>query len=231
MTDNNAMPDGLPPGLDGDEALAAEYVVGVLDDDARRACTARTEHEPAFAALVATWEARLADLNGEIAEVVPPARVKTALDARLFGAATAKKPGLWASLAFWRGLSAVAAAAAVALALITLLPNQLSPPGDQLIAALAPNDSDLQFVALYDTGTGELNVTRVAGKQPADRDLELWLIVGDDPPASLGLIGTPTVDRPLTAGVTLAVSVEPIGGSPTGAPTGPVVALGAVQKI
>lgn len=33
----------------------------------------------------------------------------------------------------------------------------------------------------------------------------------------------------LKAGITLAVSIEPIGGSPTGLPTGPVVASGKLS--
>ena len=34
----------------------------------------------------------------------------------------------------------------------------------------------------------------------------------------------------LQQGATIAISVEPPGGSPTGAPTGPVVASGALTK-
>jgi anti-sigma-K factor RskA len=38
----------------------------------------------------------------------------------------------------------------------------------------------------------------------------------------------PAMARQLGAGITLAVSVEPIGGSPTGLPTGPVIAAGSL---
>jgi anti-sigma-K factor RskA len=35
----------------------------------------------------------------------------------------------------------------------------------------------------------------------------------------------------LGEGAALAISLEPKGGSPTGAPTGPVVALGALKRF
>ena len=71
------------------------------------------------------------------------------------------------------------------------------------------------------------------------RSAELWVIAGDGVPHSLGLLpasgGSMPVgaaNRPrLAAGVTLAVSLEPIGGSPTGLPTGPVVAKGTLSRV
>jgi len=73
----------------------------------------------------------------------------------------------------------------------------------------------------------------------ADRVLELWSVPPQGAPRSLGLIsasGTTVLARErLPAGLlkggtaALAVSVEPPGGSPTGAPTGPVVFAGKLQ--
>jgi anti-sigma-K factor RskA len=64
-----------------------------------------------------------------------------------------------------------------------------------------------------------------------DRSLELWALKKDGPPASLGLIAadklTAVNQHALpkdTKG--LAVSLEPLGGSATGAPTGPVLFVG-----
>jgi anti-sigma-K factor RskA len=75
---------------------------------------------------------------------------------------------------------------------------------------------------------------------PANRVLELWAVPPQGAPRSLGLIsaqGVTVLQRErlppslLDAGKTaaLAVSVEPPGGSPTGAPTGPVVYAGKLQ--
>jgi anti-sigma-K factor RskA len=66
------------------------------------------------------------------------------------------------------------------------------------------------------------------------------VIPGDGVPRSLGVINRggetaitlPAALRTVTAaGATLAVSLEPAGGSPTGKPTGPVIAAGKINKI
>ncbi len=76
---------------------------------------------------------------------------------------------------------------------------------------------------------------------PAARgSAELWLIGADGKPKPLGLLdpARPAAMRlpePLGRGVVekavLAVSLEPRGGSPTGLPTGPVVAKGAILAL
>ena len=72
------------------------------------------------------------------------------------------------------------------------------------------------------------------------KSMELWLIPPGDKPHSLGLIDP---NRPVTIKVpkdllravsneaVLAVSLEPLGGSPTGQPTGPVIANGKLASL
>jgi anti-sigma-K factor RskA len=239
MSDDAAIPD-----RPDDDVLAAEYVLGVLDLEARQRLANRIDQDAAFARLVSQWEERLAGLNRDFAAVAPPAAVKAAIDQRLFDAARAPQPpartSLWSSLGFWRALAGLALAGLVALAVVTYQARQAPPAGETLVAALSAEDSDARFVAVYDSADNRLRVTTVAGTKPADRDFELWLIAGERAPVSLGLVGAtgeraPQVAadlRPLfAAGATLAVSLEPQGGSTTGAPTGPVVAAGPVTKI
>jgi anti-sigma-K factor RskA len=64
--------------------------------------------------------------------------------------------------------------------------------------------------------------------------LELWAVPAQGAPRSLGLIqanATTTLIRSqlLANTAAFAVSVEPAGGSPTGAPTGPIVSVGKLQ--
>jgi anti-sigma-K factor RskA len=65
----------------------------------------------------------------------------------------------------------------------------------------------------------------------SDRSLELWALKKDGPPASLGVIAADkltAVNRQALPKDTkgLAVTLEPLGGSPHGAPTGPVLFVG-----
>ncbi len=228
---------------DEDDLLAAEYVLGVLGAEDRARAAARVEQDLAFARLVVDWESRLSDMNSEFAEVAPPAAIKSAIDDRLFSSTptvAAETTSLWSSLAFWRGISGLALAGLAALAIVVFTTPADRPAGETLVASLSSEDRSAQFVAIYDTAKDTLSVTTTAGEKPTDRDYELWLIAGQKAPVSLGLIGStgdhaPKLAEKLKAdfgeGVTLAVSLEPLGGSTTGAPTGPVIALGPVKKI
>jgi len=104
------------PERGGDDLLAAEYVLGVLAADERQIASGRIDAETGFARLVDSWEVHLSPMAAAYAEVEPPATIKPAIDRRLFSstaASTTAAPSgsLWASLAFWRGLTAAALAA------------------------------------------------------------------------------------------------------------------------
>ncbi len=241
--------DDNGPGMNGDDALAAEYVVGVLPADERRAASERIERDGAFARLVDAWEVYFAPLASAYAAVEPPASAKAAIDRRLFaggvapssGAVEVPSAGLWASLAFWRGLATAALAALVIYAGATMLREPaVQPQAQQLVASLAADGSDVRVVALYNPATGEVGLSRVSGEPGANQVHELWVIEGQNAPVSMGVIPAgASVRLPvneanrarLAAGSVLAISLEPTGGSPTGLPTGPVVALGPLSSI
>jgi anti-sigma-K factor RskA len=121
----------------------------------------------------------------------------------------------------WRWLAGGVVAASLVIAAVATL----TPPQPVLVATLATQDLRLSYEVR--SFGDSLQVTRVAGVPAvAGQVHELWVIAPGAAPVSLGLLQ----DRPLTvrypslpAGWTLAVSVEPAGGSPTGAPTGPVI--------
>jgi anti-sigma-K factor RskA len=81
-----------------------------------------------------------------------------------------------------------------------------------------------------------VQVRSLAAEAPPDRSLQLWYVGANAPPRSLGLLteadrlSLPAALRGATEGATLAVSVEPKGGSPTGSPTGPVVYSGRLVR-
>jgi anti-sigma-K factor RskA len=229
--------DSADPG-DSGKLIAAEYVLGVLGAEERREVERRLEQEPALAAEVAFWEARLTGLADTVAPVAPPQTTWSRIEAAI---GAPQRPSLWQSLAFWRGFGIIsgtlAAASIAALAYIGLVPSARTP----LLATLTGGAGQPNFVASV-TATGNSLVIVPAALLTTDqRAFELWLIpAGDTRPHSLGLIqpGQPIrLEIPrdlagrLTSDATLAVSVEPPGGSPTGLPTGPVIAAGKLTNL
>lgn len=225
------------------DRLAAEYVLGTLQGPARR----RFEHllgaHPALRDAVAQWQARLAPLADSVAPVAPPARVWSGIEARLFtAAASTNTPAAaplpwWRRLGPWRAFSGLASAAVVALLVIGQQPPPAAPPVVVLLAANPQVAQALQarFVASL-SADGRALVLRPIDAPPltAQQALELWAVPPSGAPRSLGLVradGATTLLRGRLLGDTaaFAVSVEPSGGSPTGAPTGPIVSLGKLQ--
>jgi anti-sigma-K factor RskA len=228
--------DDNGPEPEGDDLFAAEYVLGVLAADEREIASRRIDADAAFARLVDAWEARLSPMAAVYPETEPPIRVKEAIDRRLFVAEP--RAGLWSSLAFWRGL----AAACVAALAITIAVPYLNPPVEppRLIASLAADSSDVRYLVVYDAARREVGLSHVSGERGAGRDFELWMIEGKNAPVSMGVIPAgqtahmtiaPAVQEKLAQGAVLAVSLEPAGGSPTGQPTGPVVAAGDLKSL
>ena len=193
-----------------DDDFAAEYVLGVLDLSERAAAEARMKSDASFAALVNDWQNRFSGLNDDYAETPAP-NLLPQIEARLFPA-PAKPARNW--FGWLAGAGAVAA-----LLVVFALPQPQAP-----LLATITGDA-LSYEARYD-GT-ELTLQRVAGTEaPAGQVHELWIIAPGAAPVSLGLLADAdlTVTTKAPKGWTLAISLEPAGGSPTGAPTGPVLA-------
>jgi len=229
------------------DVLAADYVLGTLRGPARRRFEALLPAHPALRAATRAWEERLLPLTAAVEPVSPPARVWQAISARIDGAdrvapaalapAGGEARGAWHRLSFWRGLTAFASVAAIGLAVLLASPREVPPPIVVVLAATpaaagAPAAAAPSIVASI-SGDGSTLVTRpiVPVAAVADRSLELWAVPRSGPPRSLGVLpggsGTVALRGKVLADVdTLAVSVEPPGGSPSGAPTGPIVYAG-----
>jgi anti-sigma-K factor RskA len=231
-------------GSEDDQVLVAEFALDLLDGGERAAMARRIATEPALAADLKLWRQRLSTLDNEFAEVAAPAAVLSRVETRLFGSTAAGGlAGWWNSLALWRGLAGAAAAVAVvAVGFSVMQPRfDAETAATQLVAALqAQEGSGVEFVAFYDTDTQMVRLIGLQGQAVPDKDYELWYIAGDDAPVSMGVI--PVDQRsamPLDAagrqkfgeGTMLAVTLEQKGGSPTGAPQGPIVAAGPAMPI
>ena len=229
---------------DGDQVLVAEYVLGLLSAAEHETIARRIASEPVLKAEQRLWQLRLASLDREFAEVTAPAAVLARIEARLFGSTAAGGlAGWWNSLTLWRGLTAGALAVAVAAVGFSLMQPRVdvNAVATQLVAALqAQEGSGVEFVAFYDTSTQTVRLLGLQGQAVPDKDYELWYIATGEAPVSMGVV--PVDQRsvmPLDAagqqkfseGTMLAVTLEQKGGSPTGAPQGPIVAAGAATPI
>ena len=223
------------------DRLAAEYVTGTLRGPARRRLEQLLPAHPTLRAAVKRGEAGLMPLTASVSPQTPSAEVWRRIVARIGGAAAPETPTpTWSSaLSFWRSLSMFAGV--VALSMLVLFANpqpnpppivvvlsSTTPPADSGAGAVVP----ASFVASI-SGDGRAITTQPltgVSVQP-DRVLELWAVPGKGAPRSLGLIsasGASVVKKSkVPAGTAaLAVSLEPPGGSTTGAPTGPVLYVG-----
>ena len=157
--------------------------------------------------------------------------------------------GWWASLGWWRGATGVAALATVVavvtgLNLNTRLSGQVqdltaklsATPEIQYVAVLADDKAEASMLVTFDPKNGRLVLKRVgAFREQADKSLELWALPPGAAPKSLGVLGADPVirlsaaDSALREVPTLAISLEPKGGVPSGSgPSGPVLFKGAL---
>jgi anti-sigma-K factor RskA len=222
------------PRQSWDDASVGEYALGVMPSDERQRFAADLLHDSALRRRLARWEERLAPLADEIAPIAPPDDMLSHIEARLGHGAPAQavKRGGWTWL-----LGGGLAVALGSLAMIALPPSGAPLPQNGLLGTtLASADGGLALAASFDPAKGAIIMTRMKGRAAEARDQELWLIAGTDAPVSLGVlpdggdavIAVPPALQARMAGATLAVSDEPDGGSPTGQPTGAVLAAAVV---
>jgi anti-sigma-K factor RskA len=239
--------------LDG---LAAEYVLGSLSLAERREVDARRRQDAALDRAVADWERRLAPLSAGGQGIEPPPELYARITNRLWGTDEGASGGSVVPMPAARsragrlrvsGLVGVSALAACLLLAVGWVLLDMAAAPTLLVAELHRNPATAADegaaakgppalrVAL-DLAAHSMTVTPATIRATPKRSFELWLLrSGGAAPMSLGLIShsAPTrvpwqEDYPTSGLVddTLAVSLEPEGGSPTGAPSGPILFVG-----
>lgn len=238
----------IGPELPEDEALAAEHALGVLNARERAAAELRMTRDPAFAADVDVWRQRLAPLIEAVTPVDPPATLWARIERLL--AANDNTAAIMRRLKFWRSASvgslALMAASLAAVVFLSARPPEVivqpRPPMDPMMNARLMSDGGQPlFLAAYDPERKEMLVASLVppGADP-NHSHELWLIPADGKPRSMGLVepGTskamPMSDAMAamtTEGASVAVSVEPLGGSKQDGPSGPLAAVGKLSRL
>lgn len=236
-------PMSAPTLTKADRWLAAEYALGVLDGAQLEQAKTRYEQDVLFRDSVDQWHHEFSPMLDDVDSFKPSADVWRAIEADI-GPPPATRdtsPGLWTSLVFWRGLSLATSALAIAcLAILLFFSNWSRDSGQSLVATLNANGTAPEFVVRYDQANGALLINVTSSQNTQTRVPELWIIPDDGVPRSLGVLEQ---DRSLrviipqdqkefiTDGSILAISLEPQGGSPTGQPTGPVLASGTLLNL
>lgn len=234
---------------DDDDLLAAELAFGLLDPVDALGAEQRLESDARFAQVYARWLGHAATLAVGGAGDPPRPSLWGEIAARLpvnDNAAAMRPDHLDRTVRWWQGGTAVAASLALVFGVVALerpplpVPSRTVPtaaaPSPPLVAMLSTKSGDAVVMVSFDRQTGRL-VSAPRGVALGDHVPELWVIPADGKPRSLGVIAAqapgwsraPIPAAPaLAPGVTLAISVEPRGGSPTGQPTGPVILSGTV---
>ena len=237
------------PELSGDELLAAEYAMGLLEGEDLLAVRGRMARAPAFAGLVAQWETRLAPLLDEPAHAAPSPEVWSRITDELEERDEAPSPVvlLQRRVAVWQRIAAGSAVAAVAaVALLFVAPGNTpapvsAPDAPPLVASIPIADTPLRIGLTFLPEREELLVAADGLTADGVHDHELWLMPPGEGarPQSLGVIapGTqervsldPALARSMRQGAQILLSQEPLGGALDKSAPGPVVAQGTLTK-
>jgi anti-sigma-K factor RskA len=252
------LPPPLPEGMSG--ADAAAEAAGPRDLDSPSSMTAMAS-DFSGSETASPQPDEIAVHAHDDAPLAPPVLVPElrSVQAGADIVAFPKRAGPWRGLTIAFGAIAALLAAYIAVSQVApdLIPPQLRGAGsrmiartdgggraqpDRLVAVLQQQPTAPAFLLTVDTQNRTLVVKRVSATPETNRSYELWLITGrSSAPRSLGVVGSDeftqralpaNIDPDTLRAATFAVSLEPSGGSPSGAPTGPVLFTGkAVESL
>lgn len=235
------------------DIVAAEYVLGTLTISVRKRFESLADSRSDWKLAANWWARRLHLLADTLPAVMPRKQVWQKIEMRLYGNKVNVAPTRW-----WRmlALGSASLTAAMVVLMITKSPEIPEVPARVAVNAPAEAPEPVALALLSSTdlkpgwllrlsknknGESEIRVTTLSGvKLASDKAFELWILpVNQSAPISLGLLpgqGNKQLmvslkNADLLKQSTLAVSLEPNGGSPTGQPTGAVLYQGKLIEI
>lgn len=236
------------------DRLAAEHVLGLLEGEERSLAESLLASDAGFRTSVEKWRQRFTEWDDTATDQTPGEtlwrRIEAGLAAQpsaetaphtLQAASTTRSPTLlarlWESLSFWRTVGLASAMAAVLLAAGLGFYASKASRQPVLIAVLM-TDANQPGAVLRSFADGRAELTPLGDMEiPHNHSIQVWTF--PDPkgaPVSLGVLHAPRtaplnlegLPRPHSDQL-FAISVEPLTGSPTGLPTGPVVMKGTAS--
>ncbi|MFL9922930.1 anti-sigma factor [Herbaspirillum lusitanum] len=212
-------------------ALAAEYALGTMPMPARRRFEKMLSDDRALRQEVGHWQDVLATLAAPLPQKQPPERIWKAIQARIQPQKQAAKRPMWQWL--------VGAFASLAI-VITVVFN-LQKTEAPIYQAALQTDAAVTAIAINAYGN-DIEVKPLAAAPTAsDKSLELWIVPEKGKVISLGVVPaqgdskritlTPEQKSLIGNRTLLAITLEPLGGSPTGVATGPILYKGYLEPV
>jgi anti-sigma-K factor RskA len=224
----------IPADRDALDVLAGEYVLGTLDSDGNAEVERALTANKALRDAVAFWQERLHPLSVLSAPADPNPASWRVIEKRIAPEEEVARRNVWRSLTLWRGIAAAAIVAAACLALFIGTTRPLSNRPYVAMLRASPQ-SHIAWIAIMGPDGLSLRAAAAANPPPG-RAYQLWAITpASSSPEPLGIITADgrlalhALPPGLESGATLAISIEPRNGSPTGRPTGPVVFTGKIE--
>jgi anti-sigma-K factor RskA len=186
-----------------------------------------------LAGTVAQWEAVITPLAGRMLPVEPPARVWRGIESRIAAPRTTAP-------SYWRPFAMVSGGVATVLLAFMLWTFSAPTADPDFVAVLmAPDSAPRMVVSMQQPDM--LKVRMVKPWKPKEgMGLELWAMSKDGKSRSLGMVRNDMgqtiihvthADPRVKDAMAFAVSLEPMAGSPTGQPTGPVLCSGVIASV
>jgi anti-sigma-K factor RskA len=225
------------------DRLAAEFALGTSPPRVRRRLAAVARRDRVVGAALSEWERRIAVLADQVPGTTPPPRVWRNIVTRLGldpDRPSEREVAGRRRATFWRTLAIASLVGVVVLGIAEWRrpPSVVPAP---LVVILSGADAKVGLIATASRGERYLTIKTVGNASPGDdKAFELWALPQAGPPQALGVIPKGDivrvplpnpVDETLSNIPTLAVSVEPPGGSPSGKPTGPVLYSGPIERM
>lgn len=247
----------MPLGPEERDALAGEYVLGLIEGADLAAFERRLETDADLASAVERWRKHFTAIDATAPAIPPSPALWRRIEAELAGvtplaarpvtataspgsrapSAGSRLSGWWDSLLLWRGAAMAGAVATLLLAagLVGALDRARRQP---VMVAVLLTEANVAAAVVNTFRDGRVEMLPLqAIAVPEGKALEIWTLwdrtVG---PRSVGLIerarSTPLrLDQlPLGANQLFEITLEPATGSPTGRPTGPVIAKGTTAQ-
>jgi len=217
------------------DRLAAEYALGTLRGQARRRFERWRASTPSVDQRCRFWEERLMHLARDLKPVQPPAHIWPAIQRRLN--LTTRQTALRRIRSF-----ALAASVVLVVGVAALLYWRSVPVIRATTVATISAKSGEHLWELEVFGNADRLVARAAKlpARPAAADYELWALPKGAAPVSLGVLPaagewsralTAVQKQALALSSQVAVSIEPLGGSPTGQPTGTILYVAPLRTL